>query len=961
MRAIPCIGGTRPRGRRAARRMGLAGGLALAAALAAAPEGARAQLARCSPTVATDAEALRATHVCADTNADGADYGGIAIATSSMEANHLKLVIGNGVVVDGSNHSNLALGYSPADSAVVYHNSGKNVEIVVEPGATIYHSVDQTSESTVGGYALRGYSHGGGVVIDFSGAITHKEAAHGDRNRHAIGLVARSGDAATRNGGGGLVVTLRKGSRIVNKGTPDSDGISDGVANGVYAHMEGTGDIGIVLERGSTIDTSATKGWPLLGWQVGSNAEGTSEGGDIAIDIREGAVVRAGETFAAVRAFIGAAGDGTQIGRIDISTAGAIDVARGRGVWAWVNAGNTLVDDPETEANEGHVIAVKGGSVVARTADAILAQNAGGASAFTILVAEGALVRAVADPDAAEDDPGVSAIRVSRAVAAGEGAVDRVVVDGAVEAMGGDGAAIVMERGGAVTVGATGRVGADSGLAIASGSAPPESPPADYEAPESDLTVTVAAGGRVTGDIRVLYAGDLMATIAGMVTGDIEGLGAGDHTVTVSEGGVVTGTIHLAASEVTVGGSVGHVLFDGGGTVTVLANGRIGDVDGVSILSKRGELVVVIVDGDGRPDGAAPRLTGRIVERGGAPKVLFQAADGRRRALGGLGTDKSAPFGAFDVGVVADADGSVRVTPDYAPRSRVYEALPSVLLGLNGPPAYRDRLAAARSPNGAWARVEAGGGARKASRSTSTAALAWDRRVHGVRTGLDIPLGPDALAGVSIHHRRATAKLAAGDGKIEASGTGFGLSGTWWLDDGVYVDGQVSATWYEADLTSGTRGTLKSGARGFGHALGLEAGRRIALGLDDLTLTPRARLARSEVDMDGFADSQGARVSLDAGRSMTGGAGLLVETAGTGESRLFGSLDVERAFSSKTRVTVSGTELPSSSRATWARLTLGGSHEWGEGRYALEGAATYAAARGGNRDYGGGLSLKLRF
>ena len=160
MRAIPCIGGMRPPIRRGARRMGLAGGLALAAALAAAPEGARAQLDRCSPTVATDAEALRATHVCADTDADGADYGGIAIATSSMEANHLKLVIENGVVVDGSNHSNLVLGYSPADSAVVYHNSGKNVEIVVEPGATIYHSVDQTSESTVGGYALRGYSHG---------------------------------------------------------------------------------------------------------------------------------------------------------------------------------------------------------------------------------------------------------------------------------------------------------------------------------------------------------------------------------------------------------------------------------------------------------------------------------------------------------------------------------------------------------------------------------------------------------------------------------------------------------------------------------------------------------------------------------------------------------------------------------------------------------------------------------
>ena len=160
-------------------------------------------------------------------------------------------------------------------------------------------------------------------------------------------------------------------------------------------------------------------------------------------------------------------------------------------------------------------------------------------------------------------------------MAAGEGAVDRVVVDGAVEAMGGDGAAIVMERGGAVTVGATGRVGADSGLAIASGSAPPESPPADYEAPESDLTVTVAAGGRVTGDIRVLDAGDLMAAIAGMVTGDIQGLGSGEHTVTVSEGGEVTGAIRLAGSTVRVDGKVGSVRLDSGGMVTVGRTGRI--------------------------------------------------------------------------------------------------------------------------------------------------------------------------------------------------------------------------------------------------------------------------------------------------------------------------------------------------------------------------------------------------
>ena len=432
------------------------------------------------------------------------------------------------------------------------------------------------------------------------------------------------------------------------------------------------------------------------------------------------------------------------------------------------------------------------------------------------------------------------------------------------------------------------------------------------------------------------------------------------HTVTVSEGGAVTGTIRLAGSStVRVDGAVGSVGLDSGGTVTVGRNGRITNAeDGISSAS--GELVVVIEQAADKP---ADRLDGlRIVEAGGQPTVKLQKAGETQPHILRVG-EKPVPLGAFDVSVVADPSGGVRMTNEYAPRSRVYEALPSVLLGLNVLPTHRERLAAARSPNGAWALVWAGGGERKAESSTSTARLSYDHNRSGVRLGVDIPLGEDAVGGVSAHHVRGKADLSGGDGKIEATGTGLDVSGAWRFDDGVYVDAQASATWYEADLTS-SRGSLKSGTRGFGYALGLETGRRIGLGpgpLGDLTATPRARLVRSEVDMDDFTDSVGSRVSLERGRSVTGRAGVNLEALIEGGGHLFGSVEVEREFASKTRIDVSGSSLASEPDAMRARIELGGSYAWDGGAYALKGAAHVVQGRSDNRDWGGGLSLAVRF
>ena len=511
-------------------------------------------------------------------------------------------------------------------------------------------------------------------------------------------------------------------------------------------------------------------------------------------------------------------------------------------------------------------------------------------------------------------------------------------------------------------------------------------------------TVTVASTGRLTGvevDGRTealrSEGGDLSMIVAGMVTGDVLGLGDNDdddHMVTVARGGTVTGTIRLAASTVRVDGSVGCVRLGRGGTVTVGASGRIACADGAGVGSDAGALVVTVagtVNGidaggdldltilaaaDERLDQAARRAAGLITGPRDARRVRI-VAGGEIFKIGPINTREAAPSGPYDVGL-EEKDGGVRLVPAWAPRSRVYEALPSVLLGLNVPPAHRDRLAGRRSQNGTWVHVAAGGGERRAKHSKSTSnpetstsgpGIAYDHRSYGVTAGVDFPfgMGRAGLAGVSAHHLRGAATLAGGDGEIEAAGTGFGLSGAWAFGGGVYVDGQFQATWYELDLSSGLRGALQSGVTGTVWAAGLETGRRFAVG-PGLTLTPRARLVRSDVKVGAFTDNVGSSVSAIRRRSLSGRAGVELEAAGAG-GRLFGALELEHEFQPDTQTEVSGVKLSSEEAGTRVLAELGVMRSWGEGRYAVRSILRYATAvgRGGSRDYGGGLSMSIRF
>ena len=474
--------------------------------------------------------------------------------------------------------------------------------------------------------------------------------------------------------------------------------------------------------------------------------------------------------------------------------------------------------------------------------------------------------------------------------------------------------------------------------------------------------VTVGGSGRLTGieGVAIRNEGGVLRVVsAGRIEGDVVDVGDRPASVTVAAGGTVTGSIDLSAegSAVTVAGTAGRVLLDRGGTVAVGASGRVTGVEGEAVRSAGGELVVEIRQAPGETlSQAVGRVGGRIEEAGGRPQVLFQrAGEDAAVLLGGApGSAASAPVGAYDVGVVA-AGAGVRMAHAFAPRARVYEALPSVLLGANGLAMERRP---GRSPRGAWGEVEASRGSWEGERTT--AGSSWDARRSGVRTGLDVAAGGGWSLGVSVHHRRVRADVARG-GRVEAEGNGFGLSAG--LErDGFYGSALAQASWYGVDLSSSVRGALASGLSARGWALGLEAGRRLSLpgvGVEGLSLVPRVGLAHSQLSLGGFTDALGVRVSPGTMRSLRGRAGVGVEFEAGPVSALFGTLDVERELRRRLRVTVSGTPLEARPEASVVRVGVGGEHGWDEDRVSLRGRVSYAT--GGGDDYGGSLALNVRF
>ena len=299
--------------------------------------------------------------------------------------------------------------------------------------------------------------------------------------------------------------------------------------------------------------------------------------------------------------------------------------------------------------------------------------------------------------------------------------------------------------------------------------------------------------------------------------------------------------------------------------------------------------------------------------------------------------------------------------PLYQAGAPLYEAYPQVLQALNGLSTLQQRVGDrywATDENGGtsnttrssvWGRIE--GAHNRLTPNSTTTLTSYDVDTYKMQAGLDGQFfdgdSGRLIGGLTAQYGKASADVWSvfGDGTIDTDGYGLGATLTWYGDNGIYVDGQVQANWFDSDLSSVTaeRGMTDSN-KGFGYALGMETGKRFAVA-PGWTLTPQAQLIYSSIDFDSFNDGFGARVSLKDGDSLNGRLGLSADyrkswQAANGlisSTNIYGIANLYYEFLDGARVNLAGTALSTENDRFWGGVGLGGTYSWSGGKYSLYG------------------------
>ena len=299
-------------------------------------------------------------------------------------------------------------------------------------------------------------------------------------------------------------------------------------------------------------------------------------------------------------------------------------------------------------------------------------------------------------------------------------------------------------------------------------------------------------------------------------------------------------------------------------------------------------------------------------------------------------------------------------TEEYAPRAALYEALPGFLLRLSGADPVGERFSSPDSP--VWVRLSGSSGSYAPGHSSVGAEYRFERRK--VQAGVTVSLRENLTGSISLFKVQGSAEAESpfGGGRIEADGLGASIEASWRIDGGYYAGGGLTLTDYGVDISSDTRGNLKRDARARAYFLRFEAGRRIALN-EEIRLTPRAWLTRAAVSVDDFTDKADARFSLADAARLTGGLGVIAETARAWEGGTFslrGSMDLEKNLDdAQTVVDVSGEPLKSQSAKTRLLLGLGGGYR--KGRFSIGGEVSTDGVGSDDTEYSGRVTIGMRF
>ncbi|CAB3734974.1 hypothetical protein LMG26690_05158 [Achromobacter animicus] len=287
----------------------------------------------------------------------------------------------------------------------------------------------------------------------------------------------------------------------------------------------------------------------------------------------------------------------------------------------------------------------------------------------------------------------------------------------------------------------------------------------------------------------------------------------------------------------------------------------------------------------------------------------------------------------------------------YQPGVPVYEAYANTLLNLSRLPTLRQRVgnrlydSADVGHNGVWSRME--GTTSRLEPSTSTTGARQDIDSWKAQFGVDRILagqeeGSRLVGGIAVYYGKADTHVFSmyGNGTIDTTAYGLTPTLTWYGKNGVYIDTQAQATWFDSDLKSRLAGKLKGGSQANSYGLGIEAGK--AFGLNErLALIPQAQLSYVSTRFDSFNDRFGAHVESDRGDSLLARIGIALDyknnwqTGGVNrESSVYGVANVKHEFLDGTRVRVAGVPASSSMARTWGSVGLGTNYGWSD-RYAI--------------------------
>jgi fibronectin-binding autotransporter adhesin len=454
--------------------------------------------------------------------------------------------------------------------------------------------------------------------------------------------------------------------------------------------------------------------------------------------------------------------------------------------------------------------------------------------------------------------------------------------------------------------------------------------------------------------------------------GRLQGVGQVGNTTNFSGGTIAPGnsigTLTIAGNYAGNGGTLEIETALGGdssatdrlivaGDTSGSTNVRVINLGGIGAQTTEG---IRIVDVGGVSAGSFALLGSYTFE--GAPAVVG-GAYAYRLYQGGVSTPADGDWYLRSALITASGPAG----PLYQAGAPIYEAYATVLQSFGAIETLQQRLGnrswsagvvdggalpdTAGAGSGIWGRIIG----RQASLDPQFSTTGADLKVGSwqLQAGTDGALysgeAGTLLGGLSARFGSISGDVtsAFGNGSISSSGYGLGGSLTWYGAEGFYLDGQANVTWHDSTLASSTAATrLVSGNGGFSYGLSLEAGQQLQL-TENWSVTPQAQVSYSGASHYAFTDAYGAAVSLTEGNDLKVRLGLSADYQNTwtdeaGEtSRLhaYGITNLYYDALPDSRTNLAGVELTSSQDSVWGGLGLGGTYNWGDGKYALHGEA----------------------